>query len=236
VNHANIGDLFAPELSFGNGFSMSCDFRSNRLETIRPKDALDGRDSEQEEVCILLVAWANGDRKALDQLASIVYTELHALAHKFLKQERKSHTLQTSALVNEAYLRLVDCTRMSCESRSHLLALSAQMMRRVLVDHARGKQKLKRGAGAVHVALEDATITAVERPADLATLDEAISRLSQLDPQKAELVELRYFGGLSVEETAQVLQVSPVTVIRHWNSAKLWLYRYISGSNFDDGA
>jgi RNA polymerase sigma factor (TIGR02999 family) len=209
-------------------FFMSSDFRPQGLEESPPAGPSDGSDGEQEEVRRLLIAWGGGERTALDSLTPIVYAELHALAHKFLKRERKTHTLQTSALVNEAYLRLVDCTRMSCENRAHLLSLSAQLMRRILVDHARGRRKLKRGAGAAHVPLEDATLMARERPADLALLDEALSSLARLDPRKAQVVELRYFGGLSVEETAQALHVSTITVIRDWNSAKLWLHRYLT--------
>jgi RNA polymerase sigma-70 factor (ECF subfamily) len=176
------------------------------------------------EVSRLLLAWSNGDRGALDRLMPIVYEELRHLAQRYMKRERLGHSLQTTALVNEAYLRLVDCKRMRWQDRAHFFAVSAQLMRRILVDHAR-RRNLKRGAGVPHVSLEDAAVIGSDRAADLVALDDALDALTRLDPRKAQVVELRFFGGLSVEETAEVLKVSSVTVMRDWSTAKAWVYR-----------
>lgn len=176
---------------------------------------------------MLLRAWSNGDSRALDQLTPIVYGELHRLARRYLRCERRDHSLQTTALVNEAYLRLVDHTRMEWQNRAHFFAVSAQVMRRILVDHAR-RRNVKRGRGLRRVALDEATAIGGERRADLAALDDALTSLAERDPRKAQVVEMRFFGGLSVEESAEVLGVSPVTVMRDWRTAKAWLYRELS--------
>ena len=185
------------------------------------------------DVSVLLRAWSDGDSKALDQLTPIVYDELHRLARRYLRGERRDHSLQTTALVNEAYLRLVDHTRMEWQDRAHFFAVSAQVMRRILVDHAR-RRNVKRGHGLRRVSLEEATMIGRERPTDLAALDEALTLLAERDPRKAQVVEMRFFGGLSVEESAEVLGLSPVTVMRDWRTAKAWLYRELSSRSGDD--
>ena len=185
----------------------------------------------REDVSSLLRAWTDGDQHALEKLTPIVYEELHRLARYYMNGERSGHSLQTTALVNEAYLRLTDYKRMRWENRAHFFAVSAQLMRRILVDHAR-RHNLKRGAGVQHVSLEDTAVVR-ERDDDLVALDEALQALSRFDCRKAEVVELRFFGGLSVDETAEVLKVSPITVMRDWNTAKAWLYRELSGQKSD---
>ncbi len=182
------------------------------------------------EVSSLLRAWS-GDRGALDRLTPIVHEELRRLARRYLKGERPGHSLQTTALVNEAYLRLVDYKRMRWQNRAHFFAVSAQLMRRILVEHAR-RHNLKRGAGVPHVSLESAAMVGGDRAADLAALDDALGALTRIDSRKAQVVELRFFGGLSVEETAEVLRVSPVTVMRDWSTAKAWLYREMTHGAF----
>ncbi len=180
----------------------------------------------------MLRAWGAGDRVALDHLIPIVYGELHRLAGRYMKGERPGHSLQTTALVNEAYMRLVDYKSMKWQNRAHFFAVSAQLMRRILVDHAR-RHNLKRGGGVHHVSLDDTAIVGGERDADLVALDDAMTALAQLDPRKVQVVEMRFFGGLSVEETADVLQVSAVTVMRDWSTAKAWLYRELNRGNPD---
>ncbi len=184
------------------------------------------------EVSGLLQAWTAGDRTALDQLAPIVYDELRRLARHYLRGERADHTLQATALVNEAYLRLVDYKRMRWENRAHFFAVSAQLMRRILVDHARRRNQ-KRGAGVEHVPLEDTAVLGPGRGHDLVALDDAMEVLARFDSRKARVVELRFFGGLSVEETAEVVKVSPNTVMRDWSTARAWLLREISRGNSD---
>jgi RNA polymerase sigma-70 factor (ECF subfamily) len=180
------------------------------------------------DVTAVLLAWRGGDAAALDQLIPIVYAELRRLAHGYMRDERPDHPLQTTALVHEAYLRLVDVKRTDWESRSHFFAVTAQMMRRVLVEAARRRDAGKRGGDASHLALDEALLPAPERRADLVALDEALDRLAAVDARKARVVELNYFGGLSVEETAHVLGVSVETVARDWRMAKLWLQRDLS--------
>src|SRR5437667_1464752 len=180
------------------------------------------------EVSKLLRAWTDGDRGALDRLTPIVYDELHGLAQRYMKRERPGHSLQTTALVNEAYMRLVDYKRMQWQNRAHFFAVSAQLMRRILVEHAR-RHNLKRGGGVPHVSLEEAAVVGGARAADLVALDDAMNALARLDPRKVQVVEMRFFGGLSVEETAEVLKVSIVTVMRDWSTAKAWLYRELAG-------
>jgi len=183
------------------------------------------------EVSGLLQAWSEGDRGALDRLTPIVYKELHRLARGYLRRERTGHSLQTTALVNEAYVRLVDYKRMQWQNRAHFFAVSAQLMRRILVEHAR-RRNLKRGVGVQHVSLEEAAVVG-GRAADLVALDDALNALARLDARKAQVVEMRFFGGLSVEETAEVLKVSPITVMRDWSTAKAWLYRELAGEASD---
>src|SRR5881409_924855 len=184
------------------------------------------------EVSKLLRAWSNGDRSALDRLTPIVYDELHRLARRYMKRERPGHSLQTTALVNEAYMRLVDYKRMHWQNRAHFFAVSAQLMRRILVEHAR-RHNLKRGGGVQHVSLEEAAIVGGEQDADLVALDDAMNALARIDPRKVQVVEMRFFGGLSVEETAEVLRVSTVTVKRDWRAARAWLYRELTGGITD---
>jgi RNA polymerase sigma factor (TIGR02999 family) len=184
------------------------------------------------EISLLLHAWSEGDRDALEKLTPIVYQELHRLARRYMRAERPGHSLQTTALVNEAYLRLVDYNRMQWQDRAHFFAVSAQLMRRILVDHAR-RQNLKRGARAPHLSLDEAAALGQERAADLVALDDAMKALERIDPRKVQVVEMRFFGGLSVEETAAVLRVSPITVMRDWTSAKAWLYRELTGGGTD---
>ncbi len=184
------------------------------------------------DVSQLLRAWSDGDQGALERLTPIVYKELHRLARCYMKGERPGHMLQTTALVNEAYMRLVDYKRMQWQNRAHFFAVSAQLMRRILVEHAR-RQNLKRGGGVQHVSLDEAAVVGGDRPADLVALDAAMDALARLDPRKVQVVEMRFFGGLSVEETAEVLKVSPVTVMRDWSTAKAWLYRELAGETTD---
>jgi RNA polymerase sigma factor (TIGR02999 family) len=183
-----------------------------------------------EEVSALLRAWTDGDQRALARLTPIVYDELHRLAHHHLKRERAGHSLQTTALVNEAYLRLVDYKRMRWQNRAHFMAAAAQAMRRILVDHAR-RRNAKRGADAEHVSLEAEAVLCTDRSDDFVSLDDALNALAERAPRKARVVELRFFGGLGVDETAEVLQVSSITVMREWKSAKAWLYRELTGES-----
>jgi RNA polymerase sigma factor (TIGR02999 family) len=177
------------------------------------------------EISQLLRAWSSGDEAALQQLIPLVYEELHRIARRYMGREREGHTLQTSALVNEAYLRLVDWKNVDWQNRAHFFAVSAQMMRRILVDFARNRRYLKRGGGALQVSLAEADGIALERGMDLVALDEALKSLAEVDQRKSEVVELRFFGGLSVEETAEFLKVSAETVMRDWKLAKVWLLR-----------
>jgi RNA polymerase sigma factor (TIGR02999 family) len=194
-----------------------------------------GKTSIEENVSTLLRAWSDGDQNALDKLAPIVYDELRRLARYYLHLERPGHSLQATALVNEAYLRLVDYKRMRWENRAHFFAVSAQLMRRILVDHAR-RHNLKRGGGVQHVELEDTLVVAGDRSENLVALDDALQALARMDARKARVVELRFFGGLSVEETAEVLRISPVTVMRDWSSARAWLYREMGGGPSSGGS
>lgn len=183
------------------------------------------------DVSTLLRAWSDGDRLALEKLTPIVYEELHRLARYYMSAERSGHSLQATALVNEAYVRLTDYKRMRWQNRAHFFAVSAQLMRRILVDHAR-RHNLKRGGGVQHVSLEDTAVVG-ERNEDLVILDDALQALARFDSRKAQVVELRFFGGLSVEETAEVLKVSPITIMRDWSTARAWLYREMKGESRD---
>jgi RNA polymerase sigma factor (TIGR02999 family) len=181
--------------------------------------------SASRDITELLLAWNHGDEQALERLVPLVQDELHRLAHHYMRGERPDHVLQTTALVNEAYLRLVDSSRVRWQNRAHFFAVSAQLMRRILVDFARARQKLKRGGDLVRLTLDDALVIAREPSADLIALDDALKTLAAFDERKSRVVELRFFGGLSVEEAAEVLNVSAITVMRDWGLAKVWLLR-----------
>jgi len=179
----------------------------------------------------LLVDWRNGNNDALNQLMPLVYDELRDLAKRYMRRENSSHTLQTNALVNEAYLRLVNQQNVDWQNRAHFFAIAAQVMRHLLVDHARSKQYAKRGGGAVQVTLDEGLAVSDENSVELLSLHQALERLEQIDDRKSKIVELRYFGGLSTEETAEVLGLSEITVKREWAKAKAWLFRELSQSN-----
>jgi len=180
------------------------------------------------DVTQLLVAWTNGNQAARDQLMSVVYEELHRLARRYMRRESPGHTLQTSALVNEAFLRLVDQRNVHWQNRSHFFAIAAQMMRRILVDYARSRSYAKRGGGARALTLDEELIVSDERSDEVVAVHEALEELSKFDARKSQIVELRFFGGLSIDETAEVLGVSPGTVMSDWTMAKAWLRREIS--------
>jgi RNA polymerase sigma factor (TIGR02999 family) len=193
--------------------------------------------SEQAEITELLINWNHGDQAALERLMPLVYDELHRIAHRHLRRESTSATMQTTALVHEAYLKLVDQTRANWQNRAQFFGVAAQMMRRILVDHARKRVRDKRGGQAVKLSLDDGSIdVSEERAAELVVLDEALERLAKQDPNKAKIVELRYFGGLSIEETAEVLGIGTATVIRQWRIVKTWLYKEIAGEQMQPGA
>jgi len=178
-----------------------------------------------KEITRLLVAWGDGDQSALEELAPLVQEELHRLAHHYMGRERPGHTLQTSALVNEAYIRLIDWKNVRWQNRAHFFAVAAQLMRRTLVDFARDRRYLKRGGGALQVSLSEAAALTVQRGADIVALDEALTALAEVDGRKVQVVEMRFFGGLSIKEVAEVLNVSEETVMRDWRLAKVWLLR-----------
>jgi RNA polymerase sigma factor (TIGR02999 family) len=180
------------------------------------------------DVTQLLVDWGKGNKKALDGLMPLVYDELHRIASRYLRRERQGHTLQTTALINEAYMRIVDQNRVNWQSRAHFFGVAAQMMRRILVDHARSHLYAKRGGGAQKLTLDEAIATPQERELDLVALDDALTTLARVDPQQSRIIELRFFGGLTIQETAEVIGISPATVKRDWNMAKAWLYGEIS--------
>ena len=175
------------------------------------------------------MAWGHGDKSAFDRLIPLVHTELHRLARRYMAGERAGHTLQTSALVNEAYLRLIDIRQVHWQNRAHFFAMAARTMRRILVDSARARGNQRRGGDVVKVALDDALVVGTDRRDDLVALDEALERLGAVYPRQAQVVELRYFGGLTLEETAAALDISTDTVKRDWLFAKLWLLRELSG-------
>jgi RNA polymerase sigma factor (TIGR02999 family) len=184
-----------------------------------------------QQVTQLLQAWSDGDQTALERLMPLVYKELRQMAQRHMARERPGRTLQTTALVHEAYLRLVDWKNIRWQNRAHFFAVSAQMMRHVLVDLARARGSAKRAGAAHRMSLDESLEVCEERSADLVALDDALSRLAAIDPRKSQVVELRFFGGLSVEETAEVLKVSPETVLRDWRLAKVWLLRELSGNS-----
>lgn len=183
-----------------------------------------------EEVTRLLSAWSEGDRAALDRLLPLVEHELRRLAHRHMRRERGDHTLQTTALVNEAYLRLIGQRQVRWQNRAHFFGIAAQFMRRILIDHARKHAYAKRGGGARKISLDQAPVLSDERAAELVALDDALRSLAELDQRKSRVVELRYFGGLSVEETAEVVGISPDTVAREWRRAKAFLRRELSAA------
>lgn len=187
-----------------------------------------------DDITQLLRAWSDGNRAALERLMPLVYTQLRQAAHRYMARERHGHTLQTTALVNEVYVRLAKAREMRWQDRVHFFAVSAQMMRRILTDYARARQYAKRGAGSPMVSLDEAPEVSQEPRTDLVALDDALNRLAAVDERKSRVVELRYFGGLSVEETAEILKVSPQTVMRDWRLAKVWLLREMSGGQKDE--
>lgn len=179
----------------------------------------------QQQITERLIAWGSGETSALDDVMRAVYQELRRMADHYLRLERPDHTLQPTALVHEAYLRLIDQRKVSWQNRAHFFGVAAQMMRRILVDHARTKQRGKRGGAARKLSLDEVMNLSQGRAADLVALDDALKALAEIDPRKSQVVELRFFGGLNVEETAEVLDVSPQTVLRDWKMAKAWLYQ-----------
>jgi RNA polymerase sigma factor (TIGR02999 family) len=186
-------------------------------------------DSDRPDISGLLANWSNGDQDALNQLVSLVYPEIRRIARRHLNASPAEHSLQSAALANEAYLKLIRAQGIHCENRLHFFALCAQVIRRILVDHARSRQYAKRGGGAEQLPLEEAILGTRARGIEVLALDQALISLSNVDPRKARVVELRYFGGLTVEETAEFLQVSPETVMRDWKLAKTWLFRELTG-------
>jgi len=181
-----------------------------------------------DELTKLLLAWNGGDSNALEKLTPFVYEELHRLAKRYMAGERSNHTLQATAVVNEAYLRLIDWQRVHWQNRAHFIGVAANLMRHILVDHARARGYAKRGGANIRITLDDALLATKEKGIELFDLDRALSRLEKIDARKAKTVELRFFGGLTVDETAEVLQVSPNTVLNDWNFAKVWLMRDMS--------
>jgi len=189
--------------------------------------------SSKVEVTQLLRAWGGGDDQALDKLTPLVESELHRLAHRYMARENPGHTLQTTALVNEVYLKLVNVQDMTWQDRAHFFAISARMMRHILTDFARSRHFQKRGGAAVHVTLDEALMVSPQQDEDIVALDDALHQLASVDSRKSQVVELRFFGGLSVEETAEVLKISRETVIRDWKFAKVWLLRELSSEKTD---
>jgi len=181
-----------------------------------------------QEVTQLLVDWSNGDEQALEKLLPLVNSELRRLASHYMRRESPGHTLQTSALVNEAYLRLIDQQQVRWQNRAHFFGIAAQLMRRILIDHARRHHYAKRGGGAPQVSLDETAVVSQERAAELIAVHEALEQLATFDPRKSRIVELRFFGGLNLDETAEVMELSPRTVQREWRAAKAWLYRMLS--------
>ena len=181
------------------------------------------------EVTKLLIDWSNGDQEALDHLTPLVYAELRRLAHFYMGRERPGHTLQTTALVNEAYLQLVQQKGLHWQNRAHFFGIAARLMRHILVDYARERNSAKRGGGARRLSLDDVAELSEEKASEVVSLDDALNTLAEVDPQQSRIVELRFFAGLTVEETAEVLGISPATVKRDWAMAKAWLYHEIGG-------
>ena len=188
-----------------------------------------------QEVSQLLVEWRNGDQQALDRLMPLVYDELRRIAGRYMKRERPEHTLQTTALVNEAYLRMVDQNGVDWQNRAHFFAVAASVMRHLLVDHARARGRVRRGADPQQVSLDEAALISEQKGEEMLALDEALTKLGEIDPRKVKIVELRYFSGLSAKDTADALNVSEITVKREWLKAKAWLYRELTREMSDEG-
>jgi RNA polymerase sigma-70 factor (ECF subfamily) len=185
-------------------------------------------EAQTHEVTQLLIDWSNGDRAALDKLLPVVEEELRRLAHRYMSRERAGHTLQTTALVNEAFVRLVNRRNVQWQNRAHFFGIAAQLMRTILVDHARSHASAKRGGGAHKLELDEAMVVSQQKASEVLALDEALKQLALIDAQQSRIVELRFFGGLTVEETAEVLHLSPATIKREWSTAKAWLYRELA--------
>lgn len=183
----------------------------------------------EKEVSQLLMQWNEGDDEVLEDVFQIVMGELRQIAHAYMRKEGVNHTLQTTALVNEAYLKLVGQKNVQWQNRSHFFAIAARVMRRILLDYAKSRHRAKRGGGAIHTEFEEANCMSAAKSAELIALDEALNRLAEIDLLKSQIVEMRHFGGMSVEETAEVLGIAPITVMRHWSLAKVWLRREVSG-------
>ena len=182
------------------------------------------------ELTELLLAWGDGDEAALARIAPLVHSELYRLAKRYMSRERPDHLLQTSALINEAYVRLIDWKSGRWQNRAHFFGVAAQMMRRILVDFARRRPKVDKDVEALNISLDEAMTVTTDKDADLLALDEALKSLAAIDERKSQIVELRFFGGLSVDETAEVMKVAPITVMREWNKAKAWLYRELASN------
>jgi RNA polymerase sigma factor (TIGR02999 family) len=209
--------------------SLGCYNRNQHLAAIKSVMTV----PSQSDVTGLLLAWSDGDRDALHQLTPLVYQELRRLAKRHMVRERPGHTLQATALVNEAYLRLIDINRMRWQNRAHFFAVSAQMMRRILVEFARNRHRRKRGGEAERVTFDDSLEVMSEAQPDLVAMDDALNALEAIDARLSQVVELRFFGGLTVEETAEVMKLSPQTVNRDWKTAKVWLFRELNGGKSD---
>jgi RNA polymerase sigma factor (TIGR02999 family) len=182
-----------------------------------------------EQITQLLIDWNNGSPEAMEKLMPMVESELRRIAANYMRRERPNHTLETSALVNEAYLKLVDQRQVRWQNRSHFFALASQLMRRILLDHARSQRRAKRGGAAIPLNLDDVAVMAPEKSAELVALDDALTRLAEFDPRKSKIVEMRFFGGLTVEEVAEVLGIAPITVMLNWRLARAWLQREMRG-------
>lgn len=185
-------------------------------------------DAQTHELTGLLIDWSNGDQAALDKLMPLIDEELRRLAHRYMSRERSGHTLQTTALVNEAFVRLVNRKNVNWQNRAHFFGIAAQLMRTILVDHARSHACAKRGGGAFTFELDEALVVSQQKASEVIALDDALKELARLDAQQSRIVELRFFGGLTVEETAEVLHVSPATIKREWSTAKAWLFHELS--------
>ncbi len=182
------------------------------------------------QITSLLIDWSNGDQTALEKLLPLVERELHRLAHNYMRREKPNHTLQTSDLMNEAYLKLVDQKKTQWQNRAHFFGIAARIMRRILLNYARDQQRQKRGGKAVQISLSDVSVVYLDKTAELIALDEALERLAKFDERKGRVVELKYFGGLEVDEIAEVLKISSITVLRDWKFAKTWLFREIANA------
>jgi len=187
--------------------------------------------SSSMEITGLLIDWSNGDQIALDKLLPLVERELHRLAHHYMRRINPGNTLQTTAVINETYLRLIDQKKVHWQNRAHFFGIAAKLMRRILLNYVRDQKRLKRGGGATKVSLSEVAVISKEKTDELLALEEALCRLALIDERKSQVVELRFYGGLSVEETAEVLKVSKITVMRDWNMAKAWLAREIRNGN-----